>query len=205
MAAGGTADLPPLVRRAREAAIEIGMPLARAGTGPSCCSPEAGRFLAVMAAACVGGRIGEMGTGVGFGTAWMASAMPADCHLVTVELDEARVAAARRVLADQPRVEVVHGDAYDELSRRAPFDLVFADGGGHSRELVELLRIGGRLVVDDVTPIAALPVDSPYRTHDPKREVFFGDRRLVATEVVLPDLQNSLLVATRMRHVSGQR
>jgi len=65
--------------------------------------------------------------------------------------------------------------------------------------LVGLLRIGGRLVVDDVTRTQLLPPDSPYRTEDPKRRFFFGDPRLVSTEVVLPDLQNSLLVGTRVR------
>ena len=132
--------------------------------------------MAVLGARCVGGRIGEMGTGVGVGAAWMASAMPVDCRLVTVELDPLRVAAARR----------------------APFDLLFVDGGPSDR-VVELLRIGGRLVFDDVTPVEALPADSPYRMSDPKREFFFTNSRLVATEVVLPDLRNSLLVGTRVR------
>ena len=173
------------------------MPLAREGTGPSACLPGVGRFLAVLAAGCLGGRIGEMGTGVGVGAAWMASAMPADCRLVTVELDPMRAAAAQRVFVDHDRVEVIHGDGFAELALRAPFDLVFVDGGPSDR-VVELLRIGGRLVFDDVTPVEALPADSPYRVDDPKREFFFGDSRLVATEVVLPDLRNSLLVGTRV-------
>jgi predicted O-methyltransferase YrrM len=63
--------------------------------------PETGKFLAVLAAGCAGGLIGEAGPGVGFGAAWMASAMPDDCRLVTVELDEVRVAVARQVFADE--------------------------------------------------------------------------------------------------------
>lgn len=192
------ADLPLLVQRAQDAALEVGMPLRREGTGPSCCLPDVGRFLAVLAAGCVDGLIGEAGTGVGYGSAWMASAMPSSCRLVTVELDERRVAAARRVFVDEPRVEVVHGDSFDELARRAPFDLLFADGGRQPGQIVELLRIGGRLVCDDVTPVDVLPADSPYRDHDPKREFFFGDPRLVAAEMVLPDLRNSVLLGTRM-------
>ncbi|MGZ0145829.1 O-methyltransferase [Kribbella sp. WER1] len=190
-------DAPDLVRRAERAAIEVGMLLRRTGTGPSCCLPGVGRFLAVLAAGCAGGTIGESGTGVGYGTAWMASAMPADCRLVTVESDEVRAAAARRVFADEPRVEVIHGDALTELVGHAPYDLLFADGGDQRPEVVELLRLGGRLVNDDVTPLELLPADSPYRRHDPKREFFFGDPRLMATEVVLPDRRNSLLVGTR--------
>ena len=62
---------------------------------------------------------------------------------------------------------------------------------------MDLLQPGGRLVVDDVTPRSALPPDSPYRDSDPKRGFFFTDPRLVSVEVVLPDLVNSVLVATR--------
>jgi predicted O-methyltransferase YrrM len=193
-------DLPTLVVRAQQAAADVGMPLTRQGRGPSARLPGVGRFLAVLAAGCVGGTIGELGTGVGVGAAWMAEAMPADCRLITVERDERRAAAAREVLAGDPRVEAVCGDAYPVLSGRAPYDLLFADGGKvDPTVLVDLLRIGGRLVMDDVTPVKMLPRDSPYLSDDPKRRFFLGDPRLVSTEVVLPDLQNSLLVGTRVR------
>jgi predicted O-methyltransferase YrrM len=87
------------------------------------------------------------------------------------------------------------------VSTRAPFDLLFTDGGGgyDDAALADLLRIGGRLVVDDVTPQKVLPPDSSFLTHDPKRRLFFDDHRLISTEVVLPDLENSLLVGTRVR------
>lgn len=58
---------------------------------------------------------------------------------------------------------------------------------------------GGGVFTGDVTPTQLLPPDSPYRTDDPKRRFFFTDPRLVSTEVVLPDLQNSLPVGTRVR------
>ncbi|MFG1625613.1 O-methyltransferase [Kribbella sp. NPDC049227] len=193
-------ELPPLVRRAHTVAERLGFPLTRDQSGPSASLPGVGRFLAVLAAGCADGRIGELGTGVGVGTAWMAGAMPVGCELVTVELDELRASAAREVLADEPGVEVITGDAFSVLAERAPFDLLFADGGkSDPAALVGLLRIGGRLVVDDVTPTQLLPPDSPYRTDDPKRRIFFTDPRLVSTEVVLPDLRNSLLVGTRVR------
>jgi hypothetical protein len=64
--------------------------------------------------------------------------------------------------------------------------------------LVGLLRIGGRIVMDDVTPEAALPPESPLHDGDVKRRFFGGEARLLSTEVVLPDLRNSLLVGTRV-------
>jgi len=63
---------------------------------------------------------------------------------------------------------------------------------------VGLLRVGGHIVNDDITPQRALPSDSPYLRNDPKRGAFFGDSRLISVEVVLPDLQNSLLFGTRV-------
>jgi predicted O-methyltransferase YrrM len=195
-------DFPPLVARARRLATQAGFPLTRqeaAGTGPSASLPGVGRFLAMLAADCAGGRIGEMGTGVGIGTAWMASTMPADCTLITAEIDQERAEAARKLLAEDRRVEVVTGDSAVVLSGRGPFDLLFCDGGGGDYAgLVGLVRVGGRIVMDDVTPQKALPADSPLRGNDPKRRFFFSDPRLVSVEVVLPDLENSLLVGTRI-------
>jgi predicted O-methyltransferase YrrM len=154
-------EIPPLVARARAIAVQHGFPLTRAeagNRGPSASLPGVGRFLAMLASGCVGGRIAELGTGVGIGTAWMASAMPADCTLVTAEIDNSRASAARDLMADDPRVQVITGDALDVLAGRAPFDLIFADAGGRDNaELVSWLRIGGRIVNDDVTPERARP------------------------------------------------
>ncbi|WP_242891277.1 O-methyltransferase [Actinomadura litoris] len=195
-------EFPALVTRAFELARAAGFALTRedAGAGASsACLPGVGRFLAVLAAGCVGGRIAELGTGTGVGAAWIADAMPADCTLVTVEVEERFAAVARELLSGDARVEVLTGEAADVVPARGPFDLVFSDAGAHGVDPVGLLRVGGRVVMDDLTPRAALPPGSPLPADDPKRRAFFGDRRLVSTEVVLPDLRNSLLVGTRAR------
>ena len=198
------AELPPLVERARAVARQTGFPLTRqeAGPGrPSACLPGVGRFLGVLAADCRAGRIGEIGTGAGVGTAWMASAMPPDCVLITAEIDPRLAAAASRLLAGDPRVEVLTGDAREVLAPRGPFDLLFADGGWRDpaglATLVGLVRVGGRVVMDDVTPALAEPPGPASPEPDVKRQLFFGDPRLISAEVVLPDLRNSLLVGTR--------
>ncbi|MDR2987761.1 MAG: class I SAM-dependent methyltransferase, partial [Nocardiopsaceae bacterium] len=145
--------------------------------------------------------VGEIGTGTGLGAAWMASAMPADCVLITAEIDPRLAAAAARLLAGDPRVEVLTGDAREVLAPRGPFDLLFADGGWRDpaglATLVDLVRVGGRLVMDDVTPALARPPGPESPEPDVKRQLFFGDPRLISAEVVLPDLRNSLLVGTR--------
>ncbi|HYS32990.1 MAG TPA: class I SAM-dependent methyltransferase [Streptosporangiaceae bacterium] len=200
-------EFPPLVAQANALARHVGFALTKQeaggdGSAPSCCLPGVGRVLAVLASGCHGGRIGEIGTGVGVGSAWMASAMPADCTLVTVEIDRDRAAHATSLLASDGRVRVLTGDAGELIPTCAPYDLLFADGGRPDRAgyaaLVDLLLIGGQLVADDVTPLATTPAGSPVLASDVKRNFFFGEPRLVSTEIVLPDLRNSLLIGTRL-------
>jgi predicted O-methyltransferase YrrM len=195
---------PELVQRAYAAARQIGFPLTADDPGHgrgSACLPGVGRFLAMLAAGCHRGRIAELGTGAGIGAAWMSGAMPSDCTLVTTEIDPVRAAAARDLLAADARVAVLTGDALELILARGPFDLIFADCGVRDGDtfgaLVSLLRPGGRIVMDDLTPAALLPADSPLRERDIKREMFAGEARLTSTEVVLPDLANALLVGTR--------
>jgi len=190
------AQFPALVQQAYAGASRIGFPLSgqQSGGAGSACLPGTGRFLAMLAAGCL--RIGELGTGAGIGTAWMVSTMPAECTLVTAEIDEQRAAIARELFAHDPRVTVITGDAFPAISLGGPYDLLFSDGGGGQADLVDLLAVGGRVVMDDVTPVALLPADSPYRTGDAKRE-FFASPRLASAEVVLPDLRNAVLVGTR--------
>jgi predicted O-methyltransferase YrrM len=198
-------ETPALVERAVVTARDVGFPLTRqeAGTGlPSASLPGTGRFLGVLAAGCHGGCIAELGTGVGIGAAWIAATMPADCRLVTAEIDPGCAASAATVLGDDPRVQVLAGDWAVLLPPLAPYDLIFADSGVRDystfAHLVDMLTPGGRLVMDDVTPAAALPRDSPHRDSDPKRALFAAEPRVFWTEVVLPDLANSLLVGTRV-------
>ena len=195
---------PPLVEKAVALARQEGFPLTRQEAAPgqaSACLPDVGRFLAVLAAGCHGGTIAELGTGVGIGAAWLASSMPADCTLVTAELDRHLADVATRLLAAQPGVSVLAGDANDVLPRYGPFDLIFADSGIRDAAafgaLTGLLKPGGRIVMDDLTPVQALPAGSPLLASDTKRNLFAGEQRLTWTEVVLPDLANSLLVGTR--------
>jgi predicted O-methyltransferase YrrM len=197
-------EFPALVQQAYATARRVGFPVTPDDPGHgrgSASLPGTGRFLAMLAAGCTGGRIAELGTGAGIGSAWMAGAMPADCTLVTAEIDPVRAAAAADVLGSDDRIRVLTGDWAELLPPLGPYDLIFCDSGVRETAtfsgLVGLLKPGGRIVMDDVTPVLALAEHSPLRQADPKREFFKGEHRLVWTEVVLPDLANSLLVGTR--------
>jgi predicted O-methyltransferase YrrM len=149
--------------------------------------PEVRRLLAVLAA---GKRVAEVGTAFGLGAQALASTAR---EVVTVELDPERARVAREALAGLPNVEALEGDWEELLPPRAPFELVFMDGGGWKLDLaqaarmLELLAPGGLAVVDDMTP--------GYGP-DPVRDFFFGSPELVTVEI-LTTPQTAALLATR--------
>jgi predicted O-methyltransferase YrrM len=159
--------LPPLVARALALAE-------RTAFGRSC-SPETGRLLQVLAGQRGHRRVAEIGTGCAVGSAWLLSALGPEVAFFTVELDERRAADAAGLLAADAHATVLQGDWREVLPPEAPFDLLFADGGRakHGEELLGLLAPGGLLVLDDLTPGAPAPV----------RDLWLGQRRLVATEL----------------------
>jgi predicted O-methyltransferase YrrM len=159
-------------------------------TGGGSSLPEVQRLLAVLAA---GRRCAEAGTAFGDGAAAMAKTARS---VVTVERDEARAAVAAERLAALDNVELVVGDWLDELSSRAPFELLFLDAGGLNEapervgpQALDLLVRGGVLVKDDLTP---------GRTHpDPVRGFLLGHSGLVATELVTSP-RMAVIVAARL-------
>jgi predicted O-methyltransferase YrrM len=120
--------------------------------------PEVQKLLALLAA---GKRCAEAGTAYGEGAAARAGAARS---VVTVESHEARAAAAAERIAGLENVELVVGDWLEELSARAPFELVFLDAGGfgdrpdEAPQALELLGPGGMLVKDDLTPGRVGPI-----------------------------------------------
>lgn len=152
--------------------------------------PEVQRLLAVLAA---GRRCAEAGTAFGEGAAAMARTA---VSLVTVEIDPARAAIARRRLAEVANVELIEGDWRELLPARAPYDLLFLDGGGvkhdpheHLPAAVAVLARHGLLVLDDFTP--------GRRHGDPAREAIRDHPELLAVEI-LTTSETAAIVATRV-------
>src|SRR5262245_58126017 len=120
-----------------------------------------GRLLAVLAATVPpGGRVLEMGTGVGMGTAWIVTGLGdrRDVEVVTIERD-ARLAEARRGWPWPAFVRLVQADVLDALGQLGTFDLMFPDSRAGKYvgfdQTLEALRPGGILVVDDMKPTPA--------------------------------------------------
>lgn len=117
-----------------------------------------GALLSALAASKPAGRLLELGTGTGHGTAWLLSGMDKRATLDTVDTDAAVVAVAQRNLSADSRVTFHIGDGA-EFVQRAPrdsFDLIYADAWpgkfSHLDEALALLRPGGIYVIDDLLP-----------------------------------------------------
>jgi predicted O-methyltransferase YrrM len=130
----------------------------------------------LVRALAVGRDVAEMGAAFGETAGLLAETARS---VVTVERDPERVAAARERLAGLANVELLEGDAYEQLHGRGPFGLVFADGGRPYdwEAILALTRPGGLIVKDDLTP--GRPVEG-----DDVREFLLRDPRLAAAEIL---------------------
>jgi predicted O-methyltransferase YrrM len=138
--------------------------------------PKVGALLAALAASKPAGRVLELGTGMGHGTAWLLFGMDRQSSLDTVDTDANVVAVARRNLSADFRVTFHVADGADFVSH-APhesFDLVYADAWpgkfSHLDEALALLRPGGIYVIDDLLPQPNWP-----EGHAPKVPLLIGD------------------------------
>ena len=123
-------------------------------------TPEVGRFLHTLVLATRPAALQEIGTSGGYSTIWLATAARrAGGRVVTLEIDPAKVRAARSNLEEAGVADVVslvEGDAFAYLrERQEPADFVFLDAEKEDYvsylELgVPLLREGGLLVADNV-------------------------------------------------------
>src|SRR5690349_10488449 len=100
-----------------------------------------GKFLHLIAKLRGARRILEIGTLGGYSTIWMARALPADGHLVTLEINPGHAEVARKNVARaglSSVVEIIVGPAVEALQRMKriePFDLTFIDADKRSSDI----------------------------------------------------------------------
>jgi predicted O-methyltransferase YrrM len=186
-----SAVLPEPVRLAAERAERAGFAMS--------CDPGAGSLLAVLAAAVpANGRVLELGTGTGVGTAWIVHGLRErdDVEVVTVEIDAATAALAAQYRWP-PQVRLLTGDALEVTRRAGRFDLIFADAQGGKWEgldaTVAALRPGGQLLVDDMTPGEFADEHHARKTAE-VRSRLLGHPDLVSVEIAW---SSGLILSTR--------
>jgi predicted O-methyltransferase YrrM len=123
--------------------------------------PESARMLHLLVLATGARRVLELGTSNGYSTIWLAAALAiGDGEMVSVDIDEGRLAGARENIARaglEATVELRREDAGAALrdSAAGSWDMIFLDAERPAYpeywpDLVRVLRPGGLLAVDNV-------------------------------------------------------
>ncbi len=158
-----------------------------------------GRLLAVLAATVpLGGRVLEVGTGAGVGTAWITIGLGAriDVELISVERNH-QLSEAVQTWPWPSYVQIVTADVSEVLDQLGMFDLVFADTrpswyGGIER-VVAALRPRGLLLIDDLRQHSD-DLDREQPEDDRLRRSLFGHPDLQVVEL---EWSSGIILAVR--------
>ena len=151
--------------------------------------PDTGAMLHALVRLTGARRVLEIGTAIGYSTLWMATALPQDGQLISLERDADRAARARAHAAAagvEARVHVMIGDASRFLHKvTGPFDVIFQDGDKpgyltHLDRLWALLRPGGVLACDNVlwsgTVVPGMTATEARRQEDTEALAAFNEQ-----------------------------
>lgn len=193
-----TTEIPELSAKAHRIADRAGYELSS--------TPGTGALLRTLAAAKPGGRILEVGAGVGVGAGWLLDGMDEASRLVTIEKHPKIANVCRTILAGDPRAEVVTGDAVEWLDayEGPDFDLVFVDttvAKFERRDAVFAHMAPGSLfIADDL-----LPQPKWTEQHAPRVERF--RREILEEPCLVPtliDWSSGIVVAAYRKGLSGR-
>lgn len=163
------------------------------------CDPLVGQLLAVLAGGVRrGGRILEIGTGGGVGTAWLTTGAPRGASIETIEAD-ADLSSAVASLGWPAHVTFRIGNAVELLPEVGTFDLVFADAEGGKwyglESTLETVAVGGLLVVDDMRP-PRWESDRHRSMTEKVRDRLCCDERLMVAEL---ECSTGVIIARRLK------
>lgn len=131
-----------------------------------------GALLAWVVAISGATRILEVGTFMGYSTLWMASALPDDGHITSLEFDADHTQQARKHVQHSPhaaQIDIVHTDALLWLQQQQAtpqYDLVFIDADkrnyfNYLNVALPLLKPRGWVVGDNTLLFGALSGENP--------------------------------------------
>ena len=118
-----------------------------------------GQFLATLVRLSGAKRILEFGTFTGYSSISMASALPADGKVITLDVDPEATAIARRYMDESghgDKIEIRLGPALETLQDvEGPFDLIFIDADkpnyvNYYESALPLLADDGLVIADNV-------------------------------------------------------
>jgi caffeoyl-CoA O-methyltransferase len=164
-----------------------------------------GIFLRMLVAISGARRILELGTFTGYSALMMASVLPDDGILFTLDNNEEHLSIARRyfsMVEYGKKIRPVLGNALDSLRElEGPFDLVFIDADkenylSYYEMAMERLQNGGLIVVDNALSGGAVihPSDERARVTDKLNRIVAKDERV---ENVLLTVRDGIMIARK--------
>ena len=189
---------PPLLARLREETAALPMAAMQI-------APEQGQFMALLAELTAAKNYLEVGTFTGYSTLCVALALPVDGAVVACDISEDFTAVARRYWAEaglSGRIDLRLAPALETLDdllaegRAGSFDLAFIDADkenylGYAERVLELLRPGGLMLVDNVLWDGAV-ADPAKQDNDTKairalNDALHADSRITLSMVPVGD------------------
>jgi len=183
----------PVLEAALQTCTEAGLP-------PISVAPNQGKLLQLLVKMQGARNILEIGTLGGYSTIWLARALPADGHLVTLEAEPLHARIARKNIARaglEKKVEIRSGQALDILKqlvaeKHGPFDFIFIDADKESYAdyfswSLKLSRRGTCIIADNVVRNGAVidPAHADPRVQGVRRfnELLAAEPRVTATTI----------------------
>lgn len=142
-------------------------------------------------------RVLELGVFTGYSSICLASALPEDGKLDSVELNdelEDLIREGYRRAGVEERINLIFGDANEVLdSLEGPYDLIYIDANkreyvAYYQATIELLRPGGHILADNVLWDGKVYAEEPPRDAQTRGIMAFND--LVAGD---PRVENFIL------------
>ncbi len=143
-------DTPESYKKLQDICQEIGF------TMPS--DVYIGTLLKTLISSKPNANVLELGTGIGLSLSWMIAGLDPNSSLISVDNDQKLIDIVSNFFKEDPRVQLICQDAAEWIQNYngKPFDLIFADAWpGKYSDLdatLELLKVGGLYVIDDMTP-----------------------------------------------------
>lgn len=197
-----------LIEQIAETAVKNRVPIIRR---------ETAALLKTMVTLVSPARILEVGTAVGYSALLMASVMPENCRITTIEKYEKRISEAKenfRLAGMEEKITLLEGDAGEILAGLSgSFDFIFMDAAKGQYinwlpDILRLLRDGGLLMSDNVLQDGTI-MESRYAVERRDRTIHERMREYLYTLKHMDEFETSILpvgdgVALSVKNRSGK-
>ena len=181
-----------LIEQIAETAVKNRVPIIRR---------ETAALLKTMVTLVSPARILEVGTAVGYSALLMASVMPENCRITTIEKYEKRIPEAKenfRLAGMEEKITLLEGDAGEILAGLSgSFDFIFMDAAKGQYinwlpDILRLLRDGGLLMSDNVLQDGTI-MESRYAVERRDRTIHERMREYLYTLKHMEELETSII------------